>query len=130
MEVTRIVSMITHFRGLQSIRSVYNFPSRWSTLGPAGKPLSCRLTDSFSQRHLSCSRLAPVSIQLTNSSRDLVIGKDLSYHPTWLRQNCQCPSCTASSGQKKFSPTDIRPSLTLRSATVSGSSAVNACLFL
>ena len=127
MGVTRIVSMVTHFRGLQSIRFVHNVLSRWSTLGPPGKPVSHRLTDLLSRRNLSCSRLAPVSLQLTSSGKDLVIqseGKDLSYHPTWLRQNCQCPSCTASSGQKKFSPTDIRPSLTLRSATLSGSQVV------
>ena len=88
-----------------------------------------------SRRHLRVSAHCP-SINNDDTKRDIVSplvsprgnklavcwsdGHESTFHVTWLRHNCQCPSCLSSSGQKLLQARDLPAKMTLTSSAVSG----------
>ncbi len=86
-------------------------------LGPLASRCSLRMSSSCSR-----SWYTP-SAKLDSRGKDLIVqanGEDSSYHSTWLRHNCQCPSCLAPSGQKTIDLSEITPSITLESVALLG----------
>ena len=88
------------------------------------KPLLGPLASRCSLRYMSCSRPRyNLSAKLDRRGKDLIVqgnGEDYFYHSTWLRHNCQCPSCLAPSGQKTIDLSEITPSITLESVALLG----------
>ena len=71
------------------------------------------------------------STKLGDHGKSLIVkfyGEDAVYHPTWLRHNCQCPSCLASSGQKTINFSEINLSNTLKSVKLSGTGNSYLCI--
>lgn len=76
------------------------------------------------------------SAQITKHGKGLVVSlgseREVTYHPTWLRHNCQCSACLCLNNQKTFDLSELTPSLRLESAHMSGkpvliTSAANIC---
>ncbi len=94
----------------------------------AHKPLLGPLASQCSLRYMSCLQYThtpsgSTSAKLDNHGKSLIVqanGEDSSYHSTWLRHNCQCPSCLAPSGQKTIDLSEITPSITLKSVALIG----------
>ena len=73
---------------------------------------------------MPCRESRTTSANVIKRGKSLIVGfeeGDTTYHPTWLRHNCQCSSCFSESNcQKTIHLSEITPSLTLESAHITG----------